>query len=340
MKALLAAAFVTATLILSSAVEARVQPMQVGAAVRAIDDLIEWAVKMRKALPEPHMADDAIDALRGVAKTGDDVAPEVVELFKRDFHKVRPGAIDPQFIRMMSRAPAVRDAVWDIALKVPAKGTGQVLASLVDDLGPRAPSVLSRISTQLSSEEAAVLIRGLTPRLLSQDRVQELKKVFQRVDMASIDQGELFEAVARAQISGGALKAKNGLKEGARVVKGQHNSRHGIDGIGAGPEGRPVIFEFSMYERKVLDADANGLTQLSPEWVADRWNKMIAAAPAGRIEELNRLGIDEQWLKPTSAKEVLTWSRKLVVADESALTDANRLAAKLGPDDLLVLGKN
>jgi hypothetical protein len=144
--------------------------------------------------------------------------------------------------------------------------------------------------------------------------------------------------VARAQLSGGALKSRSGLKEGSRVLVGKHDSKHGIDGIGVGPDGKPVIFEFSMYDKKALGLDTDGLVQLSPEWVADRWSKLVAVATPARLDELRAAGIDPKWLKPVAADDAGSWARKLVVAHDSALTDTNRLAAKLGPGDLMILG--
>jgi hypothetical protein len=51
-------------------------------------------------------------------------------------------------------------------------------------------------------------------------------------------------------------------------------------------------------------------------------------------------GVDPRYLREVSEAEAGTWSRKLVVAHESALTDSNRLRAGIRTDDLFVLGGN
>lgn len=72
--------------------------------------------------------------------------------------------------------------------------------------------------------------------------------------------------------------------------------------------------------------------------MADRWNKLIENATPQQLDELKAIGIDPKWLRKVTPEEAAQWTRKLVAAHQSALTDANRLAAELGPDDLLLLG--
>ena len=312
---------------------------QVVSALRNVDELIEWIAKAAKLKTvAPEVADDLTRVVRDLARFGDDVAPEVAAIVKRDIDRIPRGAFDADLLRLMSKNAAVREGAWALAMKAKVREPGARLAQLASDLGAEAPVTMGRLAALLDTQDCAVLMRGLSPRMLSRSQVDQIVNGLRKAELSPTAQGEVFEAVSRAQLSGGALKAKSGLKDGVKVVVGKHNSKHGIDGIGADPDGRPVIFEFSMYDKKTLSPDVDGLAQLSPEWVADRWSKMIASASPSRLAELKQIGVDAKWLKPVAASDAGAWARKLVVAHEAALTDANRLAAKLGPNDLMVLG--
>ena len=312
-------------------------PMQVKALAKNIDELIEWIYKGAKQLPKAQ-ADEVVDVLRRYGAKGDDIAPEVASILRRDLNSAAQGVLDADLLRLMSRAPTVREGAWALALKAKVREPGARLTQLAADLGTEAPTAMGRMAALMDTQDCAVLMRGLSPRMLSRSQVEQIVAGLKRAELSPTAQGEVFESVARAQLSGGALKARSGLKEGSRVIVGKHNSKHGIDGIGVGPDGKPVIFEFSMYDKKALGPDTDGLVQLSPEWVADRWSKMVAAATPARLDELRAMGVDPKWLNPVAAADAGSWARKLVVAHDSALTDTNRLAAKLGPDDLMVLG--
>ena len=320
-------------------VHARPEPRQVTAVAKQLDELIEWLAKAAKLKTvAPEVADDLTRVLNDLARYGDDIAPEVASIIRRDIDRIPRGALDADLLRLVSKDSTVREGAWALALKAKVREPGARLAQLARDLGSEASTTMGRLAALLDTQDCAVLMRGLSPRTLSRAQVEQITAALRKAELSPTAQGEVFEAVSRAQLSGGALRAQSGLKEGGRVVVGKHNSKHGIDGIGAGQDGRPVIFEFSMYDKKALGPDVDGLVQLSPEWVADRWSKMIAAASSDRLAELKAIGVDSKWLKPITPSEASGWSRKFVVASESALTDANRLAAKLGPNDLMVLG--
>ena len=121
------------------------------------------------------------------------------------------------------------------------------------------------------------------------------------------------------------------------VVPGQFNGVHGIDGVGAAADGRPVIFEFSMDRAKALGQTVDG-HQLSPSWTSARWNK--AMDDPKLVENFRKVGVAEEYLVKVDPTVTKSWPRKLVVAHDSALTDANRMAAEIGPQDLFVLGGN
>lgn len=310
---------------------------QVTSTVRYVDDLIRALSKARGGLRNPSRADEVMDVLRATAKQGEDISPEVAELIRRNIDSIPPAVIDPWLIRFLSSNPAICDGAWELAMKAGVRNSGPRIAQLAADLGEGAGPMLSKLASTLSARDSAMLLRGLSGRMLSRNQVISIVDGLQLL-ADTRTKGEVFEAVTRAQLSRGALKAGSGLKEGGEVIVGKYDSIRGIDGIGVGPNGRPVIFEISMDRMKALSPDESGLTQLSPAWTADRWNKMMQALPADRRADLKRIGVDDEWLRTVTPDEARTWTRKLVAAHESALTDANRLAAELGSDDLLLLG--
>ncbi len=324
---------------LGAAPHARPAPRQVSAAVKQVDELVEWVAKAaRLKSVSPGVAEEVTRALRALAKYGDDIAPEVADLIRRDIDEIPSGLLDVDLLRFLSKNGVAREGAWALALKAKVREPGARLAQLAADLGTEAPAAMGRMAALMDTQDCAVLMRGLSQRMLSRPQVEQIVAGLKRAEISPTAQGEVFESVARAQLSGGALKSRSGLKDGSRVLVGKHNSKHGIDGIGVGPDGKPVIFEFSMYDKKALGPDTDGLVQLSPEWVADRWSKLVAVATPARLDELRAAGIDPKWLKPVAADDAGSWARKLVVAHDSALTDTNRLAAKLGPGDLMILG--
>lgn len=315
------------------------EPTQVSTVLRQLDDAIEWATRMRKALPDPTDADRLLDALATLSRQGEDISPEVLALLKRDYlAKCTASTIDPTLLRLMTHRPELRDVVWELATKAPVRDVGPRLKFLAEELGAGATRVLAAITRQMPEYEWQLLMRALNRNTLSSEQIGALVEAIARLDIAPTQMGELYEVVARQLLTSGQLRVKAGLKPGSKVVAGKHNAIHGIDGIGAAPDGVPAIFEFSMYPGKKLASDSEGLVQLSHPWIASRWNELIDSASPERLEELAQIGIDRKWLRTVSEQDVKTWLRRFVAAHESALSDANKMAAGLGPDDLILLG--
>jgi hypothetical protein len=313
---------------------------QVRATAKSIDDLLEWIGRTGKGMRSPAEVDEFVGVLRKLGSRGEDVSSEVAALIRRDFATAPLGVIDAKLLELMTNNPAVRNAAWELAKKASVRDPGSRIALLVRELGDSAPGALEAICRSMNPDEAQLLMRAVSGRMLSRRQVLELTDGLSKVGVAGKN-GEIWEVVARTQISGGALKSKSGLKNGGEVIAGQHNSIHGIDGIGASADGTPVIFEFSMNPIKKLEPDSKGLVQLGPGWTADRWHSMITKASPDQIADLRRIGIDPKWLDPNAPvtpSQTSKWGRKLVVAHDSALSNTNRIAAELGPDDLMVLG--
>lgn len=310
---------------------------QAAQAAKYLDELLEWAVKAGKNLPNPAVGDELVDLLKAMATKGDELSPMVVELIKRNLKNIPVGVLDEELLKVMSANPELAESALQLAMKAAVRKPGARIAMMIKDLGPGAPTTLAKLVASLTDEEATILMKAWN-RLLSGSDWTKLAAALERADLPPRVKGEIFESLTRFQLSKGALRSKSGLKQGGKVIAGQYNGVHGIDGIGAAEDGSPVIYEISMFKDKALTADANGLVQLSPTWVADRWNKLIENATPQQLDELKAIGIDPKWLRKVTPEEADRWIRKLVAAHQSALTDANRFAAQLGPDDLLLLG--
>ncbi len=324
---------------ISSEAAASPRIRQLGGVLRYADEVADYFLKAGKSEMDSKVAAEAIGAVRQFASGGDDLSPAVSALLRRESTRMHAGMIDVDLIRAMMRRPDAAESIMNIAKQSQLGGTGPRLLRLCDELGDKADRILPAVSKGFSTSEQVTLLKGVGGRMLSRSEVEEVTtalSALQRSGLDSVAVGEVFETIGRSQLSRGALKAKLGLKEGAEVVVGKHNGVNGIDGIGAAADGRPVIIEFTM--DRVKDLSKQRPPQLSPEWTAARWNLLMESEDSRR--SLATAGIDPKWLREVTTSETAIWSRKLVAAHESALGEANRLAAELGPDDLLLLGRN
>jgi hypothetical protein len=275
-------------------------------------------------------------------KAGEDISPQVAEVIRRDFGmgilKVT-STVDAPLLRLLSKNPDICEPALRLVTRpgLRLRDWAPRIEKLSRELGDRAPSVLRALGTSISGDDAVLFMRGIAGRALSRKNINKVADALENSGLNSREMGEAWECISRAQLSKGANKATSGLREGGEVVSGQYNKVHGIDGVGAAEDGRPVIFEFSMYRQKALGETADGV-QLSPSWTAKRWN--LAMDDPTLVAEFRRVGVDQKYLQKMDVNVTATWPRKLVVVHDSALTDANRMAAGLGPQDLFVLGGN
>ena len=313
--------------------------MQVSTGAHVAEELLTWLG--RAARGSEHAAPaiaDATAAVRQLAKSGEEISPAVAKLIQRDIRAIRSGVqIDVALLRSMSRHPELCEDAWNLATKLGIRNVGPRVEQISADLGERAPELLRVLSTTVAEDDAVLYMRGVAGRTLSQKQMVKTANAIEKSGLSTRDMGEAWECVSRAQLSAGVCKLKSGLREGGEVVKAQFNGVHGIDGVGAAADGRPVIFEFSMYRAKVLNDTADGF-QLSPGWTSAKWNEAMKVESL--VAAFRRVGVDPRYLRDVSAAEAGTWSRKFVPAHESALKDSNRLRAGIGPDDLFVLGGN
>src|SRR5690606_33496762 len=84
--------------------------------------------------------------------------------------------------------------------------------------------------------------------------------------------GDLWEKIAATQANNGRFW-QLGLKKGSVVMDAKSTSVHGIDGIGVSKVGKPIIIDYTI--NKNIAASGKPY-QMSPEWVSERWNKLVS----------------------------------------------------------------
>ena len=303
------------------------------AASAVLAELLEWVGKYGRKIASVEAVDDVTLALQKMRSAGTEVSGEVSALLKRDLAKITAGKVDEVLLAVLSSKPSICEPAWNIVVRTDLRDLGPRVKVLAQELGEKAPRVFKAIDTQCDNDATVALFKGLSGRQLSRRQVEEIADAFRKTDLDSVARGEAFECVARAQLSHGVQKSQSGLRDGSRVICGKYNEVNGIDGIGVAADGRPVIFEFTMDRQK----DLASTKQLSPDWTTDRWNRLLQEKTSIK-DELKQAGIDDRWLRQVTAEDARSWPRKLVAANESAINEANRLAAEIKMDDLFVLG--
>lgn len=143
--------------------------------------------------------------------------------------------------------------------------------------------------------------------------------------------GDLWETIAAAQANNGRVWAL-GLKKGSVIIDGKSTSIHGIDGIGVSASAKPIIIDYTINK----NIAASGMPyQMSPEWVAVRWNKFVLIPE--NASKLERMGVAKKYIRAVSAEEVeIKFIRKLVVPKGGTVAGMP-LAKMKGTRDLIEL---
>lgn len=199
---------------------------QVARAAAHLDELLEWAIKGGKNLPNLAVRDELVDLLKAMATKGDELSPVVVELIKRHLKDIPVGVLDEELLKVMSTSPELAESALQLAMKAAVRKPGARIAMMAKDLGPGAPTTLAKLVASLTDEEATILLKAWN-RLLSGSDWTKLAAALERADLAPRVKGELFESITRFQLSKGALRSKSGLKQGGKVIAGQYNGVHG-----------------------------------------------------------------------------------------------------------------
>ena len=303
-----------------------------------VGDLLRWIGAVGpKALRAGEDADEALadltKALSRMKSAGRDVSTDVAEALRKNIATLPRCVLrDDELFALASSSSSHCERLFAVAKVHPIENMGARLSRLVVECPEYGDDVLKFLSKVDSEAEGAWILRALSGREVNTKDINLALNACSKATSPNAA-GELFEVIARQQSVIGVNRAKLGLKRGSHVLDGKYNRKHGLDGIGVAEDGRPVIMEFTINGKKSLENTG----QLSPTSTASGWNKFIED-PA-RLKQVRELGVREEFLKPVSADTAASFGRKLVAPTDDCLTEANRLAAGLEMDDLVVLGR-
>ena len=170
------------------------------------------------------------------------------------------------------------------------------------------------------------LSRALNGRNYSPSEISELFRVVGKKGPGTNVAGDLGEKVAEKAINfralpGGQLDLLD-LKPGTKVIPGQYTGNVGVDLIGVNRNGQPVILEVKAGMNPYLDTYSDGVVQMSPEWIVDRWTKLIS--DPNNVEYLQKLGIDPKYLNSNNiSSEIIDseFSRKIIAPSNTSVSN-------------------
>lgn len=304
---------------------------------KILGELIYWLSDAKKL---GKVADESAELLSETAKrmraVGDDLHPRLFSYIKKNFNDIPTGVYrDDVLLKFLSQQPDLIESTMRVAEKCPITRLGTTLETIARESPKDFEKAISHLGTAgFKGEQAGFFFKAVGGKPTSQKQIGEVVDAFRNSGVGGGNlAGEMFEVMARQQLAQGTMRIKAGCKPFCRVVSGQHNAIHGIDGISIAVDGKPILFEFTIDANKNLQKTG----QLSPEWCKTRWNLLHAKRPEV-LDELVKAGMDPKYAKAWSLTEAKEVPKKLVASTQACLTDANRIAVGLKPEDLFLLG--
>ncbi|MDA9934885.1 hypothetical protein N9B88_03855 [Rubripirellula sp.] len=240
----------------------------------------------------------------------------------------------PDFFTFISKYPDLAPDAAGILQKLPSLECGRLLSKLSKESPRYSQQAVKHIASSFPEQTLGLLARCTSGRTVSNKQILAVIDEFRKIGDNGATAGDMFELIARSQMSFGTNSIRAGLKKGSRIIEGQYDSVHGIDGIGVALDGRPVLMEYTIDGSKNLKKT----DQLSGTWCMTRWNKLVDENPK-LGSELIKNGMDPSHWKKITADEALKWPRKLIAPDPRCLNETNRLAVGLDANDLILIGK-
>jgi hypothetical protein len=298
------------------------------------------------------------DALPHLERLFEHVGPEDVGFFELVAENVSPSQLsgfadqaakftdaakvltEPNAIRLIADRPYLADGIVPALRTFPGKQTTVLAQSLAETL-PGQGSIVTDLLPVLSDKELEAFCRMWNGKTYSSEAInQVILKAGKQLTQPRLI-GDLTEELATRAINSGRMVPKAGdlgLRKGSIVIPGQYDRIHGIDRIGVSPEGKPVILELTCADKNFASQqllDGDGLRQMSPEWVLDRWRKFLELPDSRQL--LVDLGIKPHFLEANRlSPDFVTknFVRKVLVPFESE--PKNLPAAGLNPLNGLV----
>lgn len=239
----------------------------------------------------------------------------------------------PEFLTFIAKHPDLAPDAAAILKKLPTDQCGVLLTRLSKESPLYFEKAVKHMGSSCPEETLSLLVRSTSGKTVSNRQILAVVDEFRRIGDKSRTAADMFEVIARSQMATGINRINAGLMKYSKVVEGQYNSIHGIDGIGVALDGRPVLMEFTIDGSKNLAKTE----QLSGVWCMDKWNRLIDSNPNLK-DELIEAGMNPEYWKKITADEALKWPRKLIAPDPRCLNETNRLASGLDANDLILLG--
>lgn len=306
-----------------------------GQAVKHIDELLHGLARSASKADEAAESAEALSqTLRRMRAVGNDISPSVARALQQHYRVLPPASLgDDTLLLVLSAHDDLVEPAIKLACRHPVAELGRRVELLHGQSAVSARSAVNALANGSSQESSAVLLRALGGRQVSSRQLIPALDEFAAATSPRTA-GDVFEVICREQISRGSMKPLVSLKSGTRVLDGRHNGVHGLDGVGVWEDGCPCVFEFTINRQKDLAQTG----QLSPAWVADRWNRMLAARPE-TVKELREMGLRDEYLKPVNDALAKSFHRKLIGKSPETISGMKRQAVDLSMDDLLYLGQ-
>jgi len=303
-------------------------------------------------------SDEALESIQKIAKV---IPSEKYSVFKTILEKLSESQLktlakliekypdllevvgDPQYLKFIEKYFVYIEALYRVAKQVPGKQTVQLFEKLVDMRGgDQVIGVLKDWGTYMGAgkyEDLIHLKRLLDGKTYSPEAVVNVINGFKKAageGVISLSHwGDFLEDMAKTAIDSGRMQV--GIKKGSTLIRGQHTGRTGIDLIGVAEDGRPLILEVGGWKNFADKGlrDASGMVEMSPAWVADRWNKIFNIADPNELEKViqkfREMGIPPRYLPPNIVTPEMVktgFIRKVVVPDTTQVKNL----AEIGMD--------
>jgi len=312
---------------------AHVSTAKVRVIMRCADELILWIKKSPKPSEIKTRWVGVIDDF--TAKHGD-ITDDLAEFIKKNADELTDTFMEPAVLRFVNDKPGLAKDVLRLSKECP----GRELGKLLDDLDNVADTrFVAWLVRKIDGEDVVALRRALSGKNLGQKKVRLLDSLFQQANLKAEQRtavGNLFETIVMRQAQRGRFTAKGiDIANGGKVLSGQMPNGTGIDLVCANSKGIPNIIECTTGAK---DLAREPPPQMSVEWCADRWSKLIQSTD--KRKELLDAGIHKKFLDPKgdAVKMAGQFNRYFVTSEKDFKRIKNRKLAYLPMDAWLTIG--
>lgn len=289
--------------------------------IKYIDDLIEIAAKQGTKIPSRSTLKDTLQSVP-VEKL--DQVRKLVDQHRGFLQTICTNTKNLDFVL---ENPQYANAAIKTLKSFPS---GYTLNTLKDfSSSSKGLELCDNLLSELRPNEIEAVVRMMAGNTYSSKTLQRI--IDKSKHLPSETKGEFFEIVGAKILANGRRFENVEFKKGSKLIDGKFdNNNHGIDKIGVSPNGEPVLLELSI--NKSLYKKHPKPFQMSPEWCADRWNKLLEANPQ-KINELIEMGMNPKYNKNLSYADFTAGAiqRKIVLPKDGPIVNSEILKAGLDP---------